>query len=72
MRAVTKFPPPLASDDIDWERLLDGRIWELTADKDFACQPHSFRVRVYAQANKHGLKVKIAVRDDKVYVQRLE
>lgn len=42
----------------DWDALMDGGIYELQAQVDFACQTHSMRSLALNQARKRGGKVR--------------
>lgn len=49
----------------DWDKLLDGGIYELSKGegKDFTCNTQTIRMMAYKQAEKRGLGVRVHVID---------
>ena len=54
-----------------WEEWFDGSVWELVQGKDFACKTVSMHGIAKAAARVRGLRVNVARRGDRVYVQAL-
>lgn len=55
----------------DWDMLLDGQCRELTKGLDFICSTTSFIASAYNSASRRGIKVRISVSDDTVYMQAI-
>lgn len=52
-----------------WDEWFDGQVWKLIRDVDFAASPDGFRVTVAQAARRRGMKARIRIREDDVYVQ---
>ena len=44
-------------EDYPWDEWLDGQVWLLKRDKDFAPTPQSMRAYVYRAARSRGIGV---------------
>ena len=64
-----KFIPKGKSAVYDWDKLLDGSIWELRRGKDFNTGPISMRCAAYIAAARRGIKVRCSVSEDRVVLQ---
>lgn len=47
----------------DWDKLLDGSIYQLTKGEDFNCNTQTIRMMSYKQAEKRGMGVRVSVDD---------
>jgi len=45
----------------DWDAILNGKINQMEAGKDFTCKPATLVSRARAVAKKRGLKIKSAM-----------
>lgn len=52
-----------------WEEWFDGQVWELTQGEDFKPSMKVFRDIVYQTASRHGVRVSVNVRGNKLYIQ---
>jgi hypothetical protein len=72
-RRVKKFPKNVGrihnKSMYPWMQWLDGSVWVLDVGKDFKVKPQSFRSLAATTAQKHGKKVRIAVRNKHLYMQ---
>lgn len=53
----------------DYDALFDGNVWCLERGEDFEVKPNNVGVGIRAAAKRRGIKVTVAVRGDKVFVQ---
>lgn len=44
----------------DWDTILNGKIYRLTAGEDFDCVPKSFNLMVRSQAKRRGGKARVS------------
>lgn len=56
---------------LDYETLLSGRVYELTAEDMGGREYETVRSCLYAAAKRHGCRVTVQRHGDKVYVQRV-
>lgn len=55
-----EFPTPAARSTYDWDKFLDGGIYQLEAGKDYDCKDQTFRMMAYKQAAKAHKNVQVA------------
>lgn len=65
------FPNHPRGPNYAWDTWLDGSIWQLTRGEDFTIPARSFSASVYKEAKRSGVRVRVNVRGDNVYIQRL-
>jgi hypothetical protein len=53
----------------DWDRWLDGNVWELVKSEDFDVSVNSFRSMGYQTATRRGITVRITQREDRIFLQ---
>lgn len=70
MKQLDEFPIH-GNTKTDWQRLLDGKVYELQSGEDFTCKPQSFRSLALGQARKRGgtVKTHIAKETGNIVVQ---
>ena len=56
------YPPGLRKHD--WNKWLDGQIWKLEKDVDFAGLTKNFRTAVYHEAAKRQIQIMTRIMDD--------
>lgn len=55
-----------------WDEWLDGRIWKLEEEEDFQVAPESMRAIAYHAARVKGLKIRVQIDNECVYIQAYE
>jgi hypothetical protein len=57
--------------DFDYDKIFDGRVWELVYGQDFQCTATTMRSKIQYQANIRDIEVRLMVRKMKVFVQAI-
>jgi hypothetical protein len=58
-RRLEQFPSAPGQGRYDWDQLLDGSPWELTADEDFSGKATTFASNARLQATKKGGRARV-------------
>lgn len=65
MKTLKAFDFPVRGESsYDWDKLLDGNIFQLEAGEDFDCKVGTFRMMANARAHKRGKILKSTVKTD--------
>lgn len=57
------------SKSLPWDRLLDGRIWRLTAGEDYSCTDWRMESTARTAAARRGFRLKVNVLEGAVEIQ---
>lgn len=69
MARILKELPPDGRSKYDWDRWLNGKVWELQRGKDFQVAPKSFHNATAAAVRRRDLSLSSRVRGDTVVIQ---
>jgi hypothetical protein len=58
--------------EYDWDKWLDGSIWELHQGTDFTKTPRAVSIAAHQTAKRKGFKVHTNVRGDVLVIQAYE
>jgi|APSaa5957512535_1039671.scaffolds.fasta_scaffold24847_2 hypothetical protein len=53
----------------DWNRWLDGNVWELKEGEDFIVPLRSIAAQAYQAANRRGLGISVSVNSNEGWVR---
>ena len=65
-----KFKPRRGVGTLDWDTLLNGKVWALTPGEDFTAKPASFKAAIVAMAKVKGVVLDIQMEPDGTIVMR--
>lgn len=55
----------------DWDKLLDGQIYQIEPGKDFTCKPTTFLTLARKQASARGMRLRTASVTDGLVIQAI-
>lgn len=57
-------PAGEGSERYDYDKVMDGQIWQFFPSEDFKCKPSSFSQSLYSAAKRRGFKGRARVQAD--------
>lgn len=69
VRTRIEFPGRNKKNQVDWDALVDGRVYRLRPGADFDSKPHSIQSAAHQAAKRRGKLCRTKVEDGSVFIQ---